>query len=75
MKFVVCKNDAEKLRAVAEYCTAQIEDNNRGIECLKAFRGGLLDYSDEIHDLELANKRFAAILRIISADANTSVML
>ena len=75
MKWVRCKNDAEKLQAIKEYCNSQITNNNYCIESYKLDRVSSLDYMEEIHELEIRNKRFNDILRIIEADEFMEVLV
>lgn len=75
MEWIKCKNDAEKLEAVKAYCNKQIQTNNCNIESYRADQSSPLDYADEIHELELVNKRFEKILEIINADEFTSIPL
>lgn len=73
MKFIKCKNDAEKIEAIKDYCIQQINENYGKIDWYKLNQECSLDYADEIHELKLINKRFEKILEIIEADENTSV--
>lgn len=75
MKFVKCKNDAEKLQAIKNYCLAQIAENNYNLNFLKNHQTSPLDYADEIGELQARNIRFQKIIEIIEADEFTSVML
>lgn len=75
MTFVKCKNDAEKLKVIKEYCEEKVKNNNMNINYYKADRTSILDYADEIHALELENMRFNNILKIIEADEFTSVLV
>lgn len=73
MEWIKCKNDAEKLEAIKAYCNHQIQTNNCNIKSYRLDQSSPLDYADEIHELELANKRFEKILEIINADEFTSI--
>lgn len=73
MTWIKCKNDAEKLEAIKSYCNHQIQANNCNIESYRLDQSSPLDYADEIHELELVNKRFEIILEIIEADEHTSI--
>lgn len=75
MKFRKCKNDAEKIEAIKDYCTQQINENNGKIEWYKLNQECSLDYKAEILDLKILNKRFEKILEIIEADEYTSVLI
>ena len=75
MEWIKCKNDAEKLEAIKDYCTQQINGNNGKIEWYKLNQECSLDYADEIHELELVSKRFEKILEIINADEFTNIPL
>lgn len=75
MTFVKCKNDAEKLNAIKDYCNAQIKENNHNIEWFKAEQSCPLDYADEIHELKIRNARLNKIIEIIEADEFMNIML
>lgn len=75
MKFIKCKNETEKLKVIADYCNEQIKNNNYNINFLKASKSYPSDYAEEIHELELKNKNFETILKIINADKLTSIMI
>ena len=75
MKWIRCKNDAEKLQAIKEYCNSQIVRDNQSIESYKLDRECSLDYMEEIHELEIRNKRFNDIIRIIEADEFMEILV
>ena len=75
MEFVKCKNEIEKIQAIAKYCQTQINDNNYRIDWLKANQDSPLDYAEEIHELKTRKAHFEKIIEIIEADEFTSVMI
>lgn len=75
MEFVKCKNDAEKLQAIANYCNKQIAENDFQINLYRAEQTSPLDYECEINELKVRNIRFQKIIDIIEADEFTSVLL
>ena len=75
MKFIQCKTPTEKLDAIKQYCNEQISENNRNIQWFKTHQISRLDYADEIHELEISNKRFEKILEIIEANECTDVLI
>lgn len=75
MKFVKCKNESDKLSAIASYCHTQIENNNANIASLKMDQATAFDYADEIHGLEKMNAHFLKIMDIVQADEFKVIVL
>lgn len=75
MKFVKCKNESDKLNAIASYCHTQIENNNASIASLKMDQVTAFDYADEIHDLEKMNAHFRKIMEIVQANEFKAIVL
>lgn len=74
MDFVKCKNDSEKVAAIAEFCKKQIELCNYSINLFESDRDSAMDYFEEISDLENLKSRFEWIMRVINADEFTSIL-
>lgn len=74
MKFIKCKNETEKLKAIEDYCNEKIKENNCRIDFFKAEQESPLDYAEELHELETRNAYFETIIKIIKADEFTSIM-
>ena len=74
MEFIQCKNESEKLSAIAKYCNREINENNYHLNWYKSEQTSPLDYKDEIDELNKRNAHFKKILEIIEADELTSIM-
>ena len=75
MGFVNFKNNEEKLGAIKAFCNSEIKNIEYNINCYKRDQECSLDYRDEIHDLEIAKKRFLTILEIIDAEPTKSIYI
>ena len=75
MRFVKCRNDAEKLKEIATYCGKQIDENNFRIARFVADRVSIFDFADEIHELEMRNMHFKKIMEIIKADEFANIII
>lgn len=75
MRFVKCRNDAEKLKEIAAYCNKQIERNNASIAQFVADQVLTFDFADEIHELEMMNMHFRKIVEIILADEFKNIVI
>lgn len=75
MEFIKCKNETEKIKAITNYCQAQIKECNRRIEWYEFNKISTLDYLEEIDEMKVRIAHFSKIIEIIEADEFTSVMM
>lgn len=75
MKFVKCRNDAEKLRTIKAFCEEQIAESIRIIKMFESDRCSPLDYVEEIHEANMRKAQFEKIVQIVNADEFTSIMM
>jgi hypothetical protein len=75
MEFVKCKNEREKLDAIAAYCQKMIDNCTYNINSYEMDKVNRFDYSDEIREERNKRERFTTIMRIIEADEYTSILV